>query len=96
MIKSMVRNERPVITTRDDLLSALTAAYEKLRDESFRQFFINLCNSMPKRLEAVRQAEGRHTKYKIYIIIYYYLIFLKFIIFIIISHNMNFLPDSSD
>jgi hypothetical protein len=63
MIKSMVSNERPVITTRDDLLSALTAAYEKLRDESFRQFFINLCNSMPKRLEAVRQAEGRHTKY---------------------------------
>jgi hypothetical protein len=63
MIKNLVRSERPVITSKEDLLVSLESAHQKMCDSSWRQFFINLVGSMPRRLEAVRQASGGHTRY---------------------------------
>ena len=60
MIKIHVRNQRPKINSNEELCSALMLAYESLTNN--RQFFINLIESMPRRIEAVIGAEGQ-TKY---------------------------------
>jgi hypothetical protein len=61
MLKNHVRNQRIVINSQQDLINALTAAYEDLM--SNRQYFIKLIESMPNRLRAVQNAQGSFTKY---------------------------------
>jgi hypothetical protein len=63
MLKHLVRSVRPVIDSRDDLINALNTAHAKMSDISWRQYFINLVDSMPRRIEAVREAVGGHTRY---------------------------------
>ncbi len=64
VIKGLVRSERPLITSEEDLINALRAAHERMCDVSWREFFIHLVQSMPRRLESVCEASGGHTKYQ--------------------------------
>ena len=61
MIKGLVRSERPIINSKEDLLEALQRAYQTMSGTDWRQYFINLCNSMPNRLQEVLEAAGGHT-----------------------------------
>jgi hypothetical protein len=63
MIKGLVRSERLLITSEEDLINALRAAHERMCDGSYREFSINLVQSMPGRLESVCEASGGHKKY---------------------------------
>jgi hypothetical protein len=63
MIKSLVRSERPVINSQEELLTALQTTHQKMCDISWRQYFIKLIESMPRRLQAVREASGSYTRY---------------------------------
>jgi hypothetical protein len=63
MIKGLVRSERPVINSQEELWAALERAHQIMCDVSWRQYFINLLNSMPRRLEEVLEAAGGHTSY---------------------------------
>ncbi len=58
-----MRNERPVINSEEELWLALERAHQKMCDVSWRQFFINLLDSMPRRLDEVLEAAGGHTSY---------------------------------
>ncbi len=65
MIKGMVRSQRPLINSQEEeeLLTALRGAHQQMCDVSWRQYFINLIDSMPRRLQAVRDASGGYTRY---------------------------------
>jgi len=63
MIKSRVQRERLVITTRDQLKEALQTAHQKMQTQEWRQYFINLCDSMRHRLAEVIQNNGGPTSY---------------------------------
>jgi hypothetical protein len=63
MIKGLVRSERPVINSQEELWAALERAHQIMCDVSWHQYFINLLNSMPRRLEEVLEAAGGHTSY---------------------------------
>jgi hypothetical protein len=58
MIKGMVRSQRPLINSQEELLTALRGAHQQISDVSWRQYFINLIDSVPRRLQAVRDASG--------------------------------------
>ena len=60
-LKSNVRSMYPVIQNTDNLWEALNEAYNHLKLD--RQFFINLIESMPRRIKQVLDKEGGHTKY---------------------------------
>jgi hypothetical protein len=62
-IKELVRNERPIINSEDELWAAVTTAQEVLCTTERRQFFINMLNSMPTRIAQVVEAGGGHTSY---------------------------------
>jgi hypothetical protein len=61
MIKGYVRSTRPIINSEEELWNALELAYQRLSND--RGYFIELVESMPRRLQAVIDAEGRHTRY---------------------------------
>jgi len=63
MLKHLVRNERPVINSEQELWTALSSAHTTLQGSQHRQFFINLVESMPNRLAEVIGAAGGHTSY---------------------------------
>ena len=61
MLKTLVRTLRPSTMSRDELSDALNLAYDIMADD--RKFFINLVESMPRRMGAVVAKRGGHTKY---------------------------------
>jgi hypothetical protein len=63
VLKGLVRSTRPVINSREDLVHALTAAFQQMQGPGWRQFFIDLVQSMPTRLAEVAGAQGGHTRY---------------------------------
>ena len=63
MIKNLVRTERLVIDSQDQLWAAVLRAHETMSGVEWRQYFIDLVNSMPRRLEEVVNAQGGHTRY---------------------------------
>ncbi len=74
MLKHHVRNQRIAINSRQNLITALTAAYEDLRTN--REYFIRLLQSMPNRLREVQHSEGGHTSYWI-LFIFLFLVFIS-------------------
>ncbi len=63
MIKGLVKSQNPLITSNEQLLEALNHVYEQMRDVSWRQYFINLIDSMPRRLQTVIDSNGSYTRY---------------------------------
>ena len=63
MLKGLVRSARPVIESRTDLRNSLVAAHQQMTTTLGRKYFIDLVESMPRRLAAVRAANGGHTRY---------------------------------
>jgi transposase len=63
ILKHLVRNECTIFSSKSDLLGALNRAHEKLSTRTYRGYFIDLLESMPRRLEAVRLSQGGHTRY---------------------------------
>jgi hypothetical protein len=63
MLKGLVRSQRPIISSKDDLIDALRSAHTQMCDVSWRPYFISLVESMPKRLAAIRDAHGGHIHY---------------------------------
>ena len=61
MLKGLVRSERPVINSNEELLEALLRSHQT--------FFIDLLESMPRRMAAVVEAEGgiRNTNHLFFI-----------------------------
>ena len=49
------------IKSADELWNEINQVYNKLSNN--RQFFIDLVQSMPNRLQSVRNAQGNHSKY---------------------------------
>ncbi len=64
MLKGFVRSARPVIESQTDLRNALVAAHQQMIATLGRKYFIDLVESMPRRLAAVRAANGGHTRYQ--------------------------------
>jgi hypothetical protein len=63
MLKSLVQKERLIFNSRDDLVEALQNAHQTMCSPDWRQYFINLCNSMPDRLREVIDNSGEHISY---------------------------------
>ncbi|CAG2166115.1 unnamed protein product [Oppiella nova] len=63
MIKNLVRTERQPIESEDQLWEAVSRAHQTMVGPQWRQYFIDLLNSMPRRMEEVITAQGGHTHY---------------------------------
>ena len=61
LLKKLVHTIKPSIMSEDLLWETLQVAYDILSED--RQYFIKLIESMPRRLIAVEEAGGGHTKY---------------------------------
>jgi hypothetical protein len=64
MLKRLVSCQHPAITDVDVLWKALLSAHQMLVEN--RQFFFNLINSMPQRMQEVLHTDGNVTRYKLY------------------------------
>ncbi|CAG2173708.1 unnamed protein product, partial [Oppiella nova] len=63
MVKSLVRSEHPFINSEDQLWEAVQVAYERMCGSDWRQFYINLLESVPKRMDEVIDTAGGYTRF---------------------------------
>ena len=61
MIKSELRANLPIVSTKEEMMTALYDAHNGLKND--RAKFMRLVESMPRRMVAAIQAEGGPTKY---------------------------------